>query len=225
MSYTVLPLKNGLSNIKDIFCDGLFAGLKEKKKRMSAFIYSKHPLEIEALLTNNRFKAAPLRHFLSYPPNFTTNFILLNSKNANAMTGEKGIADVQELLDFAKEHFKAQGIWLNNPIMSSTGVIGERLPKDKLKQVIANFDLSVNNSDACAKAIMTTDRFKKEIAFEVQLKSGTFRIAGIAKGAGMIHPNMANASLATMLCFIVTDANIPKTDMKELLVTSNCHHF
>ena len=97
--------------------------------------------------------------------------------------------------------------------MSSTGVIGVRLPKAKIIEGIKLFDLDKRDSASAAKAIMTTDSFSKEIAFEVKLDNGdSFNIGAIAKGAGMIDPAMA-----TMLCFITTDAKVSKTEMQEIL--------
>jgi glutamate N-acetyltransferase/amino-acid N-acetyltransferase len=97
--------------------------------------------------------------------------------------------------------------------MSSTGVIGNRLPVEKIVNGANKFDLNNQNGQNLSHAIMTTDSYPKSSAYEVELKNNkTFKIAAVAKGAGMINPN-----LATMLCFIVTDANVPKDDMKELL--------
>jgi glutamate N-acetyltransferase/amino-acid N-acetyltransferase len=102
--------------------------------------------------------------------------------------------------------------------MSSTGVIGVPIPKDKIIESALNFDLNNKNGKALSNAIMTTDSYPKNCFYEVKLDDGTsFKIGAIAKGAGMIDPN-----LATMLCFICTDASIPKDDMKELL-TKNSH--
>jgi glutamate N-acetyltransferase/amino-acid N-acetyltransferase len=124
------------------------------------------------------------------------------------MTGAKGVEDIDNLL--SKLETK---ITLHNPIMSSTGVIGYRLPLEKLSSAFDNFDFNGKQSEKTARAIMTTDSFKKEICFKVTLDDGSsFHIAAIAKGAGMINPAMA-----TMLCFIVTDADIPREDMDELL--------
>ncbi|MDQ1325127.1 MAG: glutamate N-acetyltransferase / amino-acid N-acetyltransferase [Campylobacterota bacterium] len=135
----------------------------------------------------------------------------MNAKNANAMTGEKGIEDIDTVF-----YSLSKKIDVLNPVMSSTGVIGYRLPIDKITSAFDAFDFNARNSDQTAKAIMTTDSFKKELAYKVELEDGTsFHIAAICKGAGMINPAMA-----TMLCFIITDANIPKSDMAELLGTS-----
>lgn len=208
--FDIISLKGGLENVDGFYFDGVHSGVKKKNNDLG-FIRSDKEFLISACFTTNKFKAAPIRHFLRYPKNFKTNFILLNSKNANAMTGEKGIDDIDEI-------FKELGkkIKLINPIMSSTGVIGQRLDKEKIIKGLDQFDFYARNSDAVAKSIMTTDRFKKELSFRVDLENGkSFNIAAICKGAGMINPAMA-----TMLCYILTDANIPKDDMDELLKSS-----
>lgn len=208
--FTILPLKNGLDNVSGFFCQGVSAGFKPNGKEDVAFIRSNEPCDVSAVFTTNVFQAAPIKHFLRYPKGFQTNFILMNAKNANAMTGEKGIEDIDTLFDILKATFPN----IHNPIMSSTGVIGYRLNVKKLSSAFSLFDFNAKNSHTTASAIMTTDSFKKELCFKVILDDGSFfHIAAICKGAGMINPAMA-----TMLCFILTDANIPKADMDELLL-------
>lgn len=209
--FNLISLKNGLENVSGFYFGGLNAGFKTNGDNDLGFIRSDEPVQVCAIFTSNKFKAAPIRHFLRYGNDFKTNFILLNSKNANAMTGKEGINDIDDI-------FKELSKKLNliNPIMSSTGVIGYRLKKDKIIEAANKFDFNSRNSDATARAIMTTDSFKKEIAFRVELEDGkSFNIACICKGAGMINP-----AFATMLCFILTDADIPKSDMDELLKAS-----
>ncbi|OCR95628.1 ornithine acetyltransferase [Campylobacter fetus subsp. testudinum] len=206
--FNLISLKNGLENVDGFYFGGLNAGFKTNGDNDLGFIRSDEPVMVSAIFTSNKFQAAPIKHFKKYGENFKTNFILLNSKNANAMTGKAGIDDIDDI-------FKELGKKLNliNPIMSSTGVIGYRLKKDKIIEAANKFDLTSRNSNATAQAIMTTDSFKKEIAFRVELQNGkSFNIACICKGAGMINP-----AFATMLCFVLTDANIPKNDMDELL--------
>ena len=208
--FTILPLKNGLDNVAGFFCQGVSAGFKPNGKEDVAFIRSNEPCDVSAVFTTNVFQAAPIKHFLRYPKGFQTNFILMNAKNANAMTGEKGIEDIDTLFGKLKTVFPT----LHNPIMSSTGVIGYRLNIEKLSGAFSLFDFNAKNSHSTASAIMTTDSFKKELCFKVILDDGSFfHIAAICKGAGMINPAMA-----TMLCFILTDANIPKEDMDALLL-------
>ena len=207
--FTLLPLKNGLENVEGFFFQGVSAGFKPNGKEDVAFIRSDEPCDITATFTSNKFQAAPIRHFLRYPKGFQTNFILMNAKNANAMTGEKGVEDINTLFSKLKTKYPN----LHNPIMSSTGVIGYRLNVEKLSTAFDKFDFNARDSHKTASAIMTTDSFKKELCFKVILEDESFfHIAAICKGAGMINPAMA-----TMLCFILTDANIPKADMDELL--------
>jgi glutamate N-acetyltransferase/amino-acid N-acetyltransferase len=125
------------------------------------------------------------------------------------MTGDEGIADIDVVLDALVAKFPQ----IKNPVMSSTGVIGARLPKEK---IIASFDkinLEEKDFENAANAIMTTDRWQKTIAFRVELEDKTaFKIGAMAKGAGMINPQ-----LATMLCFITTDAAVPASHIKPML--------
>ncbi len=207
--FDIFPLKNGLENVKGFFCDGISSGIKPDNQNDLAFIRSLNPCEVSAVFTKNRFQAAPICHFLKYERGFKTNFILMNSKNANSMTGTKGVEDIEQLFSTLKSRLPS----IQNPIMSSTGVIGYRLNLDKISSAFEKLNFNAKNSDATATAIMTTDKFKKELCFKVELENGKFfHIAAICKGAGMINPSMA-----TMLCFILTDAKIPKQDMDELL--------
>lgn len=211
--YKIEELENGLENIDGIFCNAISVGMRESEDL--AFIRSENELNISAVFTKNRFKASPLNHFLKYPKDFKTNFLLINAKNANAMTGEQGIKDIDTIFNELSKK-----ISLINPIMSSTGVIGYRLPIEKIVNGFDKLDFNSKNSEITAKAIMTTDSFKKELAYRVKFEDKEFNIAGICKGAGMINPTMA-----TMLCFIVTDANIPKKEINELLIEATNNSF
>jgi glutamate N-acetyltransferase/amino-acid N-acetyltransferase len=204
--FTILPIKGYIDQIDGFFCDGIHAGLKPNGNNDLGFIYTSTPSTVAAIFTENRFQAAPLKHFLQYEENFKTNFVLINSKNANALTGKKGIEDINTL--FSQLDFD-----LVNPVMSSTGVIGNRLPMDKLVAGAKRFDLTSKNGENLSKAIMTTDAYPKTCMYEVKLEDGkSFKIGAVAKGAGMINPN-----LATMLCFICTDAAAPYADIMEAL--------
>ena len=211
--FRITPIKNGICAIDGIYANGVNAGFKKDGFDVG-FIRSEEEMDIIYLFTTNKFKAAPLKYVIN--KNITkTNFILANSKNANALTGEAGIKDIEELMEYLNKK-----IDVTNPLMSSTGVIGVRLDKEKIKNAIDKFDFKARNSNNFAKAIMTTDSFEKEIAFEVLGDFGKFKIGAVAKGAGMINPAMA-----TMLCFIVTDANIPYEEMKEILKEVNEETF
>jgi glutamate N-acetyltransferase/amino-acid N-acetyltransferase len=210
--FSIFPIKGSISDIDGFYCDGINAGLKPNDALDMGFIYSDTLCDVEAIFTENKFKAAPIKHYQAYDKSFQTNFVLINSKNANAMTGQAGIDDIDEIFN----ELKQTHVNIKNPIMSSTGVIGERIPKEKIVDGAVNFDLNAQNGENLSHAIMTTDSYPKSCFYEVKLEDGSkFKIGAIAKGAGMINPN-----LATMLCFICTDAAIPKDDMKELLLNN-----
>lgn len=214
--FNLISLKNGLENVDGFFFGGVGTGLKPSGDNDLGFIRSDEPFMLSAKFTSNKFQAAPIVHFKRYEKGFKSNFLLLNSKNANAMTGQNGVDDIDELFKYLNSKTP-----LINPIMSSTGVIGYRLNQEKIKAGFDKFDLTQKSSDAVARAIMTTDSFKKEIAFKVELEDGkSFNIAAICKGAGMINP-----AFATMLCFILTDAAIPQSDMDELLNQTTTNSF
>ncbi len=221
MAFKLISLKNGLECVEGFNFGAVATGLKKDGANDLGFIASLTPFRLAAVFTNNRFRAAPIKHFLRYENGFKTNFLLLNSKNANAMTGEAGINDIDEIFEAIKRLDNFKDFELINPIMSSTGVIGYRLDKERIIAGAARFNLNDRNSVATNEAIMTTDRFSKSIAFKVELGNGkSFNIAGICKGAGMINP-----SLATMLCFILTDADIAQSEMSELLKHSVINSF
>ena len=203
--YKINQVEGGVCTANGFFSDGIHAGLKTDNAKDMAFIYSDSLCNIASVFTTNKMTAAPIRHFRNRGE-FKTNFVLINSKNANAMTGKDGIEDIEEILATLPNE-------IINPVMSSTGVIGVRVPKETIIKGTKKFDLTKKDSSAAAKAIMTTDTFSKEIAFNIELEDGScFSIGAIAKGAGMINPAMA-----TMLCFITTDANVSKSEMQEIL--------
>ncbi|MFC2057912.1 bifunctional glutamate N-acetyltransferase/amino-acid acetyltransferase ArgJ [Campylobacterota bacterium] len=214
--FKLIPLEHGLENVKGFFCGATNVGMRKTPENSDlsnidgdvAFIRSEQACDISSVFTSNTFQAAPIKHYQKYPKDFQTNFVLINAKNANAMTGEKGIEDIESIMSILSSK---QNVL--NPVMSSTGVIGYRLPIDKITSAFDMLDFNASNSHQAARAIMTTDSFKKELAYQVELEDGnSFNIAAICKGAGMINPAMA-----TMLCFVITDADIPKSDMDELL--------
>ena len=203
--YKIVQATGGVCASNGFFADGVSTGLKPDGAKDMAFIYSENECAIASVFTTNKMTAAPIRHFRA-KGDFKTNFVLINSKNANAMTGSAGVEDINEILSTLPSSTV-------NPLMSSTGVIGVRLPKQKIIDGAKLFDLSKKDSSSASKAIMTTDTFAKEIALQIKLDDGSsFSIGAIAKGAGMINPAMA-----TMLCFITTDADVSKSEMQEIL--------
>lgn len=220
--FNLFSIKGGISNVKGFYCDGVNVGMKTNPDNPEdvdgdvAFIRSKVHCDVSARFTSNKFQAAPLKHYQKYPDGFKTNFLLMNAKNANAMTGKQGIEDIHSIFEELGTHLP-----IHNPIMSSTGVIGYRLNQEKIISSFSKFNFDAKESEKTARSIMTTDAFKKELCFQIDLDDGgSFNIAAICKGAGMINPAMA-----TMLCFITTDANIPKDDMEELLTTATEQSF
>ena len=222
--FKLIELKNGLENVQGFFCGAANVGMRTNPANSGpsdvdgdvAFIRSEVPCHVSAVFTSNTFQAAPIKHYQKYQKDFKTDFILINAKNANAMTGKKGIEDIDNIVSTLSSK-----IDVLNPIMASTGVIGYRLPVDKITSAFDKLDFSSSNSHQTARAIMTTDSFKKELAYRVELENGEhFNIAAICKGAGMINPAMA-----TMLCFITTDADIPKADMDTLLLEATESSF
>ena len=203
--YKLIELQSGVCAADGFFADGVSAGLKPNGAKDMAFIYSEVACAIASTFTTNKMAAAPIKHFKA-KGEFETNFVLINSKNANAMTGAAGVADIDEILSTLPSCVKS-------PVMSSTGVIGVPLPKEKLIAGAKLFDLTQREAHAAAQAIMTTDSFSKEKAYRVELEDGSsFHIGAMAKGAGMINPAMA-----TMLCFITTDAKVSRKEMQAIL--------
>lgn len=206
--YKIEKVDGGVCAVDGFFANGVSIGLKKDNAKDLAYIYSDKLCTMASLFTTNKMTAAPIRHYRA-KGDFMSNFILINSKNANAMTAQAGIDDIDEILSNLQSRFSQ----IQNPIMSSTGVIGVRLPKDKIVAGFDKIDLSIKDSNAAANAIMTTDTFSKEIALQVTLNDGkSFKIGAIAKGAGMINPAMA-----TMLCFITTDVDADKDILQEIL--------
>ena len=203
----ITPNESGVCAADGFFTDGISIGLKADNQKDLAFVYSDTPCEVASVFTTNKMTAAPIRHFRALG-DFKTNFVLINAKNANAMTGLAGIDDINEILGA----LKSKNTQLQSPVMSSTGVIGVRLPKEKIIEGALCLDLTKKDPIAASEAIMTTDTFAKRIAFDIECDSGKFSIGAMAKGAGMINPAMA-----TMLCFITTDADVDAQTMQELL--------
>lgn len=167
-----------------------------------------------AVFTSNKVVAAPVTYTKNVLKKGIISAIFVNSGNANCFTGKQGILDCEKLVELVSKDLK---IPKDEIAISSTGVIGRTLPVDIISEVayksISKLGSKAENSLAAAKAIMTTDTFPKEAAVEVTLMNGQkVKIAGIAKGSGMIAPNMG-----TMLSFIVTDANLPPALINKAL--------
>ena len=191
---------------------GIHAGLKKSRKDM-ALIVSECPAVSAAAFTTNRVKAAPVLYDMKILEKGCARAVVVNSGNANACTGDQGYRDCEETASYAAS---ALGITSDEVFVSSTGVIGQMLDMTKIKKGIdALVSALGKDGEAAAEAILTTDTVKKEVCVSVNLDGKEVRIAGMAKGSGMIHPNMA-----TMLCFITSDAAISHDVLQDLLGTT-----
>ncbi|KAF0152175.1 MAG: arginine biosynthesis bifunctional protein ArgJ [Ignavibacteria bacterium] len=212
-------VNKGITTPKGFKSVGIHCGIKKSKKDL-ALIVSDFPATAAGVFTLNKVQAAPVlvcKENLTNGDTFRA--IVCNSGNANACTGEKGYQDAANI---AKEAANALGINAEEVFVSSTGVIGEKLPMDKVIAGIkkAAKETSENEFLSAAEAIMTTDTFVKSRQTSFMLNGIEVSIGGIAKGSGMIHPNMA-----TMLGFITTDASIEKQTLQKLLSSANKKTF
>lgn len=203
MSRHVLP--------KGFVVSGLHCGVKKFNKDIG-LIYSRFPCKAVGVFTKNKIKAAPIlvtREILSKGESIYA--VIINSGNANCCTGKYGTQDAKAMV-----HAVCKGLNLNynNVCVASTGIIGKRLPIDRIVSAVpkAIKQLSEKRIMSLAKAILTTDKKRKIETAKFNVGHKEVVITGVCKGAGMIHPHMA-----TMLCFIATDANIEKTALNSAL--------
>lgn len=192
---------------------------KGNSKKDVALIFSEVPAISAAVFTQNKVKAAPILVTQEVLKSETLQAVVINSRNANACTGEQGMKDAKEMCLLAAHSL---GIEKERVAVSSTGVIGVFLPMDRIRKGIAAAATALGNeggSDAAA-AIMTTDTFPKQIAIQVELGGSIITIGGISKGSGMVHPNMA-----TILGFITTDAKISRNALQAALKKGNEKSF
>lgn len=189
----------------------LSCGIKnpESPKLDLALIWSTCPAIAAAVFTQNRVKAAPVILSADYLRADDPQAIIVNSGNANACTGPAGMEHARQMADASA---KALGIRRRQVMVASTGIIGVPLPIDRILPRIKELPDIKGQKDgkAAAEAIMTSDTVSKSAAVEFEIGGKKVRIGAIAKGAGMINPNMA-----TMLCFVTTDACISKTELQR----------
>ena len=207
-------VKGGVTAAKGFEAASAAAGIKYQGRTDMALIYSKKPCRTAGTFTTNVVKAAPVKWDRSVVESgVKSQAVIINSGIANACTGEEGYGYCKETAAAAE---KALGVEAEGVLVGFTGVIGMQLPIDKLKngvrEMAENKNASLENGTSAAKAIMTTDTFHKEIAVSIQVGDKTVTIGGMAKGSGMIHPNMC-----TMLSFITTDAVISKKALQKVL--------
>jgi glutamate N-acetyltransferase/amino-acid N-acetyltransferase len=204
-----------------VFCDikrlGTGKGSEKGRKRDLALIVSDTPAAVAGMFTSNQVCAAPVKLSASRAAKGFARAIVVNSGNANACTGRRGIVDAKRMTETAAAVLKLRE---GDVLVCSTGRIGVLMPMKNVERGIRAcaplLARSATNSRQVAEAIMTTDTCRKEIGIELKIGTSTVRIGGICKGAGMIQPGMA-ARHATMLAFITTDVAIEPKLLKHAL--------
>ena len=204
-------IEGGVCAAKGFKANGIHCGIrKNRSKRDLALIFCEKQCSAAAVYTTNLVKGAPLTVTKKHLENGKAQAVICNSGNANTCNAN-GIEIAEKMSDLLAERL---GITANDVVVASTGVIGQPLDIKPIADGIEPLagGLSENGGEFAAEAIMTTDTVKKEVAVEFELSGKTCRIGGIAKGSGMIHPNMA-----TMLVFITTDASISPEMLRKAL--------
>ena len=207
-------IKGGVTAAKGFEAASTAAGIKYKDRTDMALIYSQVPCEAAGTFTTNVVKAAPVKWDRQVVDSGKkAQAVIVNSGIANACTGAEGFGYCKDTAEAAAKYLSvdAEGV-----LIGSTGVIGKQMPIDRLTagiEVLAGKkNDSIENGTEAAKAIMTTDTHEKELAVTIQVSGKTVTIGGMAKGSGMIHPNMC-----TMLAFVTTDAVITKEALQKAL--------
>ncbi|MHC4266878.1 MAG: bifunctional glutamate N-acetyltransferase/amino-acid acetyltransferase ArgJ [Planctomycetota bacterium] len=197
-------------------------GLKRSSKNHDiGIIFSEQPCKAAALFTTNQIVAAPIKYSKAVVQNGSVHAIIVNSGNANACTGKKGFKNAETMAQLTSRHLNIKP---DEVIVASTGIIGHHLPMQKIKSGISKSFTRLGNTNThainIAKAIMTTDLAPKHIAVKTKIGGKEVIIGAIAKGSGMISPKMA-----TMFCFITTDATISLNTLKTCIKKSTDSSF
>jgi glutamate N-acetyltransferase/amino-acid N-acetyltransferase len=201
---SVRPVKGGITAPQGFLAAGIHAGIKKAPTLDLALIVSEVDASVAGMFTTNRIVAAPVSLDRLHLRHGRARAILVNSGNANACTGTKGLNDAGAM---AKSIAQKMNVPVCSVFVGSTGVIGQFLPISSITENIPRLinRLRRTGGHEAAKAIMTTDLRPKEVSLQASIGGRTVTIGGIAKGSGMIHPNMA-----TMLAYLTTDAAIEK---------------
>lgn len=220
MKSSIKTIKGGgVTSATDFLAAGVASGLKPKGQKDIALVLSEHPAQVAATFTTNQIKAAPVKVSMQHARNGTVCGVILNAGNANACTGLAGLENARQMT----AHTAALlGLKPKEILVCSTGRIGIPLPMANVRRGIkkAIKKLASNQGNKAAEAIMTSDTYAKEFAVKLKIDGKKVVIGGMAKGAGMIHPNMA-----TMLAVITTDAVIDKPTLQRLVHDSVEHSF
>ncbi|MGD2028690.1 MAG: bifunctional glutamate N-acetyltransferase/amino-acid acetyltransferase ArgJ [Desulfobacterales bacterium] len=215
---------NGRIKMNAIMCPGFKAagiasGLKKNDQKDLGLIYSEVPANVAGVFTKNRVKAAPVLLDMELVKSGRCQAVIVNSGNANCCNGEQGLRDAKTMA-----HLAASELGISNELVfvASTGVIGEPLPIEKIKTAVPDLvkSLQPEGIPDLARSIMTTDSVPKTALAQGVVEGRTFTITGVAKGAGMIRPDMA-----TMLCFVCTDIEASPDILKETLVKAADRSF
>ncbi len=204
-------IDGGITAVSGVRAAGVHAGIKAADAKDVALIVTDTPTTAAGVFTKNSVTAAPVLVCREHLSDGRAQAVIVNSGNANACTGKVGMANARRMAAATAEQL---GIDANLVLVSSTGVIGQQLPMDKIEsgiQAAASALSSEADADA-AEAIMTTDTHPKSVAVEIEIGDTPVRIGGIAKGSGMIAPNMA-----TMLSYLTTDAKINAETLQAAL--------
>ena len=197
-------LEGGITAVPGILAGGVAAGIKPGGKKDLALVYSSAPARVGTVFTANQVKGAPVLVSMEHAKSGTAQAILASSGCSNVCTGERGLKDAKEMTKLAGELLR---IPATQVLVAATGVIGVPLPMDRIRAALPKLvkALSPQGGRAAAEAIMTTDTRPKEAALRVEIAGRPVTIGGIAKGVGMIEPH-----LATMFCFVATDAAVAR---------------
>lgn len=204
-------IKN-ITNVRGIKCWGAHTGVKSMRRDL-AIIYSEDPASAAAVFTQNQVVAEPVKISREHIKNGIAQAIVINAGNANAATGEQGRTGAVAMAEVLAEEL---GIKKEMVLVSSTGLIGEPFPTEEIvegiKENVKKLSNRSNAGSLVANAILTTDTFPKEGFIEFDVDGHAVNMGGVAKGSGMIHPNMA-----TMLAFVVTDVAIEPDLLQKTL--------
>ena len=201
-----------ITSASGFLAGAVHAGIKSKDELDLAILCSEVTCRAAGVFTTNQIKSAPVILSRRHISKGRAQAIVANAGCANACVGEQGLADAAETAKLTAEKLD---IPVERVLVASTGVIGVPLPMDRMRAAIPRVKLTRRGGHDFCRAIMTTDTRPKEIAVRVDSKGGKFTIGGVAKGAGMIHPNMA-----TVLCFIATDAVVSADFLRAALHTA-----
>ncbi len=206
-------ISGGITAPAGFKASGIHCGIKKRGKDL-ALICSDMPAAAAAVFTTNRVQAAPVKLSSEHLKNGKARAVVVNSGNANACTAARGYKDAKVMAELAADEL---GIDLGDVLVASTGIIGKFMPVDKIAAGVKSLVRKLEDSEniSAAQAIITTDSFLKEKAVRFSVDGVDITIGAMGKGSGMIFPHMA-----TMLCFITTDALISKSALDTALKNS-----